>query len=64
MEHPGVWCCEHRFNCNWQGINLHQGLGWGTIPPEHSVFRKWHDKECGGKLIQLVEPSKDDGQGG
>lgn len=49
-----VWCCEHRFKCKWQGFMLHQGLGWGTIPNETDEWRKWHDRECGGRLIQLV----------
>lgn len=51
---PGVWCCEHRAECKWQGFALHQGLSWGIIP-EHSQWREWHDRECGGRLIQLID---------
>ena len=50
-----VWCCEHRYKCKWQAFALYQGLAWGTILPETNEWRKWHDKECGGRLIQLIE---------
>jgi len=51
---PGVWCCEHRAKCKWQGFALHQGLSWGAIP-EHGQWREWHNRECGGRLIQLID---------
>jgi hypothetical protein len=53
----GVWCCEKQHKCKWQGFALHQGLAWGTFPTA-GEWRKWHDLECGGKLIQLVEPEQ------
>lgn len=52
----GVWCCEREHQCKWQCFALHRGLAWGTIPNEHNVWRQWHDRECGGQLIQLLEP--------
>ena len=52
----GVWCCERGHECRCHGFSLHQGLAWGTIPPESHHWRKWHAAECGGNLIQLVEP--------
>jgi len=59
-EHPGVWCCERRHNCKWQGFMLHQGLAWGEIPfPTSTSWRKYHDIECRGKLIQLIPPNSD-----
>lgn len=57
MEHNGVWCCEREANCKWQCFVLYKGLGWGTIPGKDEPWRKMHDRECGGKLIQLVEPT-------
>ncbi len=56
LEHSGVWCCQRRHNCKWQGFALYQGLAWGEIPTGTS-WRKYHDLECGGKLIQLVPPN-------
>lgn len=56
MRRHGVWCCDQQHKCKWQGFALHQGLSWGTIPDESNVWRQWHDRECGGKLIQIVEP--------
>ena len=53
-DFPGVWCCEKRVACRWQGYALHQGLGWGTVRPSHDPWRIAHDRECGGKLIQLL----------
>jgi len=50
---PGVWCCEKRHKCKWQGYVLRQGLAWGEIPA-NTEWRKWHDKKCRGQLIQLV----------
>jgi len=58
--HGGVWCCENKSACKWQGYALHQGLGWGTIPPETNEWRMWHNRECGGKLIQLVPPQREE----
>ena len=55
--HPGVWCCEHRSQCKWQGFALHQGLGWGELPDETNDWRKYHAFHCGGKLIQLAVPN-------
>ena len=49
-----VWCCEKKSKCKWQGFALYQGLAWGKVP-ENTEWRKWHDRECGGRLIQLLE---------
>lgn len=59
MKHPGVWCCSERSKCKWQAFALHKGLAWGVVPEKYEVWRATHDKECGGKLIQLLPPSKD-----
>ncbi len=45
--------CEKLHQCKWQGFRLHQGLGWGAIPGERDPWRVWHEKECGGKLVEL-----------
>ncbi len=57
MMHEGVWCCEHKSKCKWQGFALHKGLAWGS--PELSLpeWREWHEKQCGGNLIQLLPAS-------
>lgn len=58
--HCGVWCCEHKTRCKWQGFALHQGLAWGKVPEKFEGYRDWrsvHDEECGGELIQLIPPN-------
>ena len=45
--------CEKMDKCQWQGFALHQGLGWGEVPSPHDTWREYHDRECGGKLIQM-----------
>lgn len=58
LIHPGVFCCEHKANCTRQGFVLHQGLGWGTVPVvERRGWAASHREICGGRLIQLVEPT-------
>lgn len=51
IESMPVWCCEHKSKCKWQGFALHQGLAWGEVP-KGTEWRKWHDQQCGGGLIQ------------
>jgi hypothetical protein len=48
-----VWFCEYKEKCKWQCFALHRGLSWGRIPNKNDPWRKWHDKECGGKLRQV-----------
>jgi hypothetical protein len=55
MTHGGVWCCTEKIKCQWQCYALHCGLAWGTVP-ENTEWRRWHDKNCIGKLIQLLPP--------
>lgn len=59
VRHPhcGVWCCEKHSQCKWQGFALHRGLAWGTIADSLPEWRERHERECGGKLIQLLEPN-------
>jgi hypothetical protein len=58
LHHPGVWCCERRSECAWQGYALHHGLAWGVVPGEETPWRRYHDRHCGGRLIQLLDPTK------
>jgi len=54
-----VYYCEKKTHCNWKCFALDAyGLGFGIIPSGHDAWRIWHDKECGGKLIQaeIVTP--------
>ncbi len=55
-EHPGVWCCERKHDCKWQGFALFRGLAWGKKEGPLDEWTKYHSEYCGGKLIQLLEP--------
>jgi hypothetical protein len=55
MKKPMAFYCEHKHKCKWQGFALNSGLGWGVPPDTTDAWREWHDKQCGGKLIQLYE---------
>ena len=55
-----VWCCELSYTCKGQAFALHQGLGWGKVPPKTNEWRKWHDRVCGGKLIQITVATEDE----
>jgi len=59
LEHSGVWCCERKSACKWQGFVLNHGLGWGLVPQDAGAnsWRSAHSRECGVRLIQLVAPS-------
>ena len=57
IQHPGVWCCEHKEQCRFQGLRLSLGLGWGKVPEPPDAFLRLHERYCGGRLIQLVQPS-------
>lgn len=56
----GVWCCERMAFCRWQGYELSFGLAWGRVEDCSPTWREWHDRECGGKLIQLVEQNREE----
>lgn len=59
VEHvirAGVWCCSSGYRCRWQGYTLHKGLAWGTMPQPTDAWRMRHALECGGMLVQLLEP--------
>jgi hypothetical protein len=64
FSHSGVWCCEHKSRCKWQGFALNHGIGWGVVPKNTGAYswREAHDRECGGRLIQLVPPNDRDHQ--
>jgi len=56
MFFPGVWCCTEQHRCKWQGFALHQGLAWGQHLSVNPAWQAFHDGECEGKLIQLLQP--------
>ncbi len=56
--------CERKHLCRWQCFALHQGLGWGPIPPSTNPWRVWHDKECGGRLLRLIAEPRAGGREG
>lgn len=58
VAHPGVWCCERRGQCKWKCYALEAaGLQWGTPDQVTPEWLKWHKRECGGRLVQLVPPN-------
>jgi hypothetical protein len=61
FAHEGVWCCERKSKCKWQCFALHQGLSWGTCGSPQTEWITAHQRECGGKLIQLL-PGSDKGE--
>lgn len=56
FKHTGVWCCSNKGQCTWKGFVLNRGISWGTITP---AWKRWHDRECEGNLIQLLQPVTD-----
>lgn len=58
-EKHGVWCCEKKEKCIWQGFLLTAGLAWGEVPVG-TMWRKRHDAVCGGRLIQIVARAPDE----
>jgi hypothetical protein len=52
--------CEHGTKCKWKGFALDsQGYGHGRIENYLQAWKDWHEKECGGKLIQAVIVKED-----
>ena len=47
--------CEHKSKCKWKGFALDgNGYGIGRVENYLQAWKDWHEKECGGKLIQAV----------
>ena len=45
--------CEHGANCKWKCFALdYYGNGIGTLKNYEGAWKEWHEKQCGGKLIQ------------
>jgi hypothetical protein len=52
--------CEHGTKCKWKCFALDsQGYGHGRIENYLQAWRDWHEKKCGGKLIQAVIVKED-----
>jgi hypothetical protein len=52
--------CEHKSKCKWKGFALDgNGYGIGKVENYLQAWRDWHEKECGGKLIQAVIVKED-----
>ena len=52
--------CEHKSKCKWKGFALDgNGYGIGRVENYLQKWRDWHEKECGGKLIQAVIVKED-----
>ncbi len=54
FKHDGVWCCENKSKCKWQGFVLNHGIAWGVVPV-YGEWKEYHDRHCGGRLIQLID---------
>lgn len=59
FKHTGVWCCSNKGQCTWKGFIFNRGISWGTITP---AWKRWHDRECDGGLIQLLQPVSNESQ--
>ena len=47
--------CERGTKCKWKCFALdYQGYGHGRIEDYLPAWKEWHEKECGGRLIQAV----------
>lgn len=59
----GLWGCERKENCGWQGFMLTRGISEGEIPkaldPKFNCWRNAHDHHCGGDLVQLIKPNQE-----
>jgi hypothetical protein len=52
--------CEHKSKCKWKGFALDgNGYGIGKVENYLQEWKDWHEKECGGKLIQAVIVKED-----
>ena len=48
-----IFYCEKKEKCKWKAFALEfHGVGFGKIENTTYEWRQWHEKECGGKLIQ------------
>ena len=53
-----VYACEKGRKCKWKAFHAsYYSLTEGKIKNSTSEWREWHEKKCGGRLIQykLVE---------
>ena len=56
----GIWGCRLGSWCQWKGFALSKdGIAIGTVPHETNEWRKWHERECGGELVQVLEKEKE-----
>jgi hypothetical protein len=48
-----IFWCENKDRCKWKCFATdHDGFGIGRIENTLPLWREWHEKICGGKLIQ------------
>lgn len=56
----GIWCCRRGACCQWKGFALSKdGIAIGTIPHETDRWRRFHQRECGGELVQILEKEEE-----
>jgi len=54
MIEKNGYMCERGRDCKWKCFAFDSnGFTFGDIPDDSTAWKKWHDKECGGKLIPL-----------
>ena len=57
----GIWGCRRGGECTWKGTKLSDdGLSLGTVPHESDTWRQWHERKCGGELVQILEQEQSD----
>jgi hypothetical protein len=57
----GIWGCRRGNQCKWKGRKLSSdGIALGIVPHEADTWRQWHERTCGGELVQIVEKEQVD----
>jgi hypothetical protein len=63
IEQEGI-ICEKGRDCKWKCFALDsQGFGHGKISNYVGAWMKWHERECGGRLIPVKIIENPEGQG-
>ena len=55
----GIWGCRRGLKCKWKGLALSaNGIEIGTVRPPGNAWREEHDRQCGGELVQILQPKR------
>ena len=48
-----IYYCEKKNKCQWKAFALNaDGMSLGRVENALPAWREWHEKMCGGKLVQ------------